>query len=96
MIPDPDAIGALAPLRLGAWRGARDERVAAKLVEAAVSGRQGNDAETLKSDQRSSVVAVATGEYGVVVKEVRKAGARRRNTAAQCPTQGTGGLYYCS
>lgn len=78
MTPDPDAIGAPAPLRLGVWRGARDERASAKLVEAAVSGREGNAAQTLKSDHRSSVVAVATIGYAVVVKEVRKAGARRR------------------
>ena len=39
MKPDPDTLGAPVPIRLGAWRGARDERTAAKLVEAAVSGR---------------------------------------------------------
>ena len=78
MKPDPDTLGAPVPIRLGAWRGVRDERTAAKLVEAAVSGREEYGAQTLKTDHRSLVVAVATTEYALVVKEVRKAGARRR------------------
>jgi hypothetical protein len=76
--PDCNAIGAQAPLRLGAWHGLRDERVAAKLIAEALSGLDGQAAQTLKSDHRSSVVAVSTSESTLVVKEVRKTGARRR------------------
>lgn len=78
MRPDPDVIGAPVPLAVAGWRGERDERVPPTLVESAVAGRDRQGAETLKSDRRSSVVAVPTAEYPVVVKEVRKAGARRR------------------
>jgi len=78
MTPDPDILGASVPLRLNAWHGARDERTPSKLIEAAVSGREEPGAQTLKADHRSSVVAVTTTGYAVVVKEVRKAGVRRR------------------
>lgn len=78
MIPDADTLGAAVPLRLGTWRGARDERVSAEVVAAALAGREAPDAQALKSDHRSSVVAVPTPAYPVVVKQVRKAGARRR------------------
>ena len=78
MIPDADTLGAPVPLRVGSWRGARDERVAAELVAAALAGREEKEAHALKSDHRSSVVAVPTRAYPVVIKQVRKAGARRR------------------
>jgi len=78
MIPDADTLGAPVPLRLGDWRGARDERVPADLVAAALTDRDTPRAQALKSDSRSSVVAVPTPAYPVVVKQVRKAGARRR------------------
>lgn len=78
MSPDPDTLGAPVPLRIGPWRGARDERVPEELVEAALVGRHEPGASTLKSDHRSSVVAVTANGTSVVIKEVRKAGARRR------------------
>ena len=82
MKPDPDAIGRALPFETLGWRGLRDERVDEATLRAAVSAHEGAPGsppcERLKDDTRSLVTACQAADLAVVVKEVRKAGIRRR------------------
>jgi hypothetical protein len=79
MTPRDDVIGGAVPCAFGAWRGLRDERVGEALVARAVAAlADGTALEILKCDERSRVSALESGDVQLVLKEVRKGGARRR------------------
>ena len=76
---DRSSSGAAVPLSLSnGWRGIRDEQIALEVIVQALSAHETGSGETVKSDHRSLVTACEVEGVALVVKEVRKAGARRR------------------
>jgi hypothetical protein len=73
-----DAIGSAAAASLAnGWRGLRDQHFGIDALHQALAAHEAEDAETLKADRRSLVTATAAAGSRLVVKEVRKGGARR-------------------
>lgn len=74
----PDRPGEATGFRADGWRGERDVGASEALVRAAIAAHEEGGQRVLKQDARSRVTSCRAEGVDVVVKEVRKAGLRRR------------------